>query len=140
MGKFHVGPNEESTDKRASYLATDLPPIETAQITYSIPEVVYVEVVKEVVKEVLVPEYITVLKEIEVPVMRDVERIVEIEKIIEIPKIQVVEKPIYITKEVYNVKYVIQEKQAHRSTKYKLRISCAALVLSLIVNYVMMVM
>lgn len=91
----------------------------------------------EVIKEVKVPEYITVIKEekIEVPVFHEVVK--EVEKIVEVPKIQIVEKPIYITKEVYNIEKYLKEVNLHNYTKKLLNITTVLLVISLIANIVL---
>lgn len=97
------------------------------------------EVIVEVVKEVKVPEYITVTKEekIEVPVFHEV--IKEIEKIVEVPKIQVVEKPVYITKEVYNIEKYRQEVIQKEAVQKRLNRCLMLLAVSILFNIGLMI-
>lgn len=141
MGRFHVGPSDESMSLREAYqanpdafVAPTLEPQPTVEIQTQV-----VEKIIEVIREVKVPEYITVIKEVrvEVPVMMEVEKIVE--RIVEVPSIRVVEKPMPVIREVYDVTQVLLEKKAHDRTKRKLHITTIVLAFCLILTMIMAV-
>lgn len=139
MGRFHVGPTEEAMALRAAYESNPDIFVPPASITPPSPSIEIKTEIIEVIKEVKVPEYITVIKEVrvEVPVMTEVERIVE--KIVEIPRIQVIEKPVYITKEIYDVNAVLLEKKAHGKTKRTMKAYAIATAVLLVINILMVV-
>lgn len=137
MGRFHVGPSDESMSLRQDYESNPeafMAPSEPSPKTLPTVEIQtqVVEKIIEIIKEVQVPEYITVIKEIrvEVPVMIEVEKIVE--RIVEVPSIRIVEKPMPVIHEIYDVKGLLLEKKAHDRTKRKLHISMAICAFSLI--------
>lgn len=129
-----------SFNKKSGPIVEAIPVLASPSVIEKIVEVeVIKEITKEVIREIKVPEYITVIKEekIEVPVFHEV--IKEVEKIVEIPKIQIVEKPVYITKEVYNIEKHRQEVNAKQRVQKHLNYCIAALTLSILLNLLMVV-
>lgn len=141
MGKFHIGPSDESMANRVSFQETGVALVpsetmkeETPKVLVASPAIEIRTEIVEVIREIKVPEYITVIKEVrvEVPVMMEVERIVE--KIVEIPKIQIVKESVPVIHEIYDVTKVLLEKKAHDRTKRRLHLSYGILAFSLLVN------